>query len=55
METADVKKKLKDKAFARAVSREDILRGADLLGVSLDEHIDVCLAAMQARASELGL
>ena len=55
VEVAGVKKKMKDKAFARAVNREDIVRGADLLGVPLDEHIRTCLSALQARASELGL
>lgn len=55
VEVAGVRKKMKDKAFARAVKREDMTAGAELLGVSLDEHIGVCLAAMQARAAELGL
>ena len=55
VEVAGVRKKMKDKAFARAVKREDITRGAELLGVPLEEHIGHCLAAMQARASELGL
>ena len=55
VEIAGVKKKMKDKAFARAVKREDIIRGAELLGVPLDEHLGTCLAAMQARAAELGL
>ncbi len=55
VEVAGVKKKMKDKAFARAVKREDITRGAELLGVALDEHIGTCLSAMQARSAELGL
>lgn len=55
VEVAGVKKKMKDKAFARAVKREDMTRGAELLGVSLEEHVQVCLGAMQARAGELGL
>jgi len=55
VEVAGVKKKMKDKAFARAVKREDITHGAELLGLSLDEHIGNCLTAMQARAEELGL
>jgi len=55
VETAGVRKKMKDKAFARAVSRDDIVHGAAELGVDLDEHIAFCLAAMQARAAELGL
>jgi len=49
------KKKMKDKAFARAVSRDDITHGAELLGVSLDEHIQVVVDAMAAVAPELGL
>ncbi|HEX5282849.1 MAG TPA: HD domain-containing protein [Bryocella sp.] len=54
-EVAGVKKKMKDKAFARAVKREDITHGAELLGISLAEHVGNCLTAMQARAEELGL
>jgi predicted hydrolase (HD superfamily) len=55
VEVAGVKKKMKDKAFARAVKREDITGGADLLGISVDEHVGNCLRAMQERAGELGL
>jgi putative nucleotidyltransferase with HDIG domain len=55
VEVKGVRKKLKDKAFARNVSRDDILTGAAEMGVDLDEHIDFCIRAMQARASELGL
>src|SRR5258708_10565639 len=55
VETASVKKKLKDKAFARAVNRDDILNGAAQLGVDLDQHISFCIEAMKARAPELGL
>lgn len=55
VEVRGVLKKMKDKAFARAVSREDIAAGATLLGLPLDEHIGNCIAAMQARAGELGL
>ncbi|HZT74098.1 MAG TPA: HD domain-containing protein [Terriglobales bacterium] len=55
VEVASVKKKLKDKAFARSVHREDIYAGAEQLGVSLDEHIQVCLDAMRAAAPALGL
>jgi putative nucleotidyltransferase with HDIG domain len=55
VEISSVKKKMKDKAFARAVNREDITAGAELLGVSVDEHIGVVLAAMQGIAGELGL
>jgi putative nucleotidyltransferase with HDIG domain len=55
VEASSVRKKLKDKAFARSVSREDIVNGAADLGVDLDEHIRFCLQAMQARAADLGL
>jgi predicted hydrolase (HD superfamily) len=55
VEVAGVKKKMKDKAFARAVKREDITGGAELLGISLEEHLKNCLKAMQERAEELGL
>jgi putative nucleotidyltransferase with HDIG domain len=50
-----VKKKLKDKAFARSVNRDDIHRGAEALGVPLDDHIQNVIEAMQAISSELGL
>ncbi|GAX91327.1 HD domain-containing protein [Effusibacillus lacus] len=50
-----VRKKLKDKAFAKGVSREDVYKGAEELGVDLDEHIEFVIAALQARADELGL
>ncbi|HET6566550.1 MAG TPA: HD domain-containing protein [Rhodothermales bacterium] len=49
-----VKKKLKDKAFAAAVSREDVRQGAEELGVPLDEHIENVIAGMQAHADRLG-
>jgi predicted hydrolase (HD superfamily) len=55
VEPSSVRKKLKDKAFARGVNRQDVLQGAEELGVDLDAHIAFCLAAMQRRASELGL
>lgn len=55
VEVRSVKKKMKDKAFARQVSRDDISRGAALLGLTLDEHIANCLEAMKAVAGELGL
>jgi putative nucleotidyltransferase with HDIG domain len=55
VDTKSVRKKMKDKAFARSVSREDIVNGAAALGVDLDEHIDLCIRAMQGRAQELGL
>jgi predicted hydrolase (HD superfamily) len=50
-----VRKKMKDKAFARAVNRDDIVNGAAELGVDLDEHIGFCLRAMQANAEALGI
>jgi putative nucleotidyltransferase with HDIG domain len=50
-----VKKKLKDKAFARGVNRQDITQGAQELGISLDDHINFCIQAMQSIASEIGL
>lgn len=50
-----VKKKMKDKAFARAVNREDIARGAEQLGMSLDELIAQVIAALKADAERLGL
>jgi predicted hydrolase (HD superfamily) len=55
VEVVGVKKKMKDKAFARAVKREDIISGAELLGIPLEEHLGNCLKAMQERAGELGL
>jgi putative nucleotidyltransferase with HDIG domain len=55
VDTASVKKKMKDKAFARSVNRQDIIDGAQELGVPLDEHIEFCVKAMQARAEDLGL
>ena len=55
VEVKGVTKKMKDKAFARAVKREDINAGAELLGLSLEDHIGNCLRALQARADEVGL
>jgi putative nucleotidyltransferase with HDIG domain len=55
VDARSVRKKMKDKAFARSVSREDIVNAAADLGIDLDEHIDFCIRAMQARAAELGL
>ena len=55
VEVKGVLKKMKDKAFARAVKREDMTDGAALLGISVEEHVGNCLRAMQARAGELGL
>ena len=55
VEVKSVRKKLKDKAFARAVSRDDVLNGAAEAGVDLDEHIAFCIEAMKERAAALGL
>jgi len=55
VEVKSVKKKLKDKAFARTVSREDIYKGVEELGIPLDEHIQFCIDAMKANKEELGL
>jgi predicted hydrolase (HD superfamily) len=55
VEVKGVLKKMKDKAFARAVKREDMTAGAALLGIGIEEHVGNCVAAMQARATELGL
>jgi putative nucleotidyltransferase with HDIG domain len=55
VDTASVKRKLKDKAFARNVSRDDIINGAQKLGVPLDQHVAFCIEAMKAHAAELGL
>ena len=50
-----VKKKMKDKAFARQVSREDIQTGAEALGINLEEHIEFVIKAMQSISDQLGL
>lgn len=55
LEAGSVRRKMKDKAFARSVNREDITRGAGELGVDLDQHIAFCIEAMKAVADELGL
>ncbi len=55
VEVAGVRRKMKDKAFARGVNREDIMQGAAELGIDLDAHIGFCLEAMKRRAGELGL
>ena len=55
VDVQSVKKKMKDKAFARSVNRQDITEGAQELGVPLEEHIEFCVKAMQERAEELGL
>jgi len=55
LEAKSVRKRMKDKAFARAVSREDIIKGAEELSLPLDEHITFCIGAMRAIANQLGL
>jgi putative nucleotidyltransferase with HDIG domain len=55
LETGSVKKKLKDKAFARTVNRDDVYRGAEELGVDLDEHIGFVVQALTAVAPRIGL
>ena len=55
VEVKSVRKKMKDKAFAKSVSREDIINGAETLGIPLDEHIEFCINAMKANKTELGL
>jgi predicted hydrolase (HD superfamily) len=55
VDARSVRKKMKDKAFARGVNREDVVLGAEELGVDLDEHIQFVIAAMQSAAESLGL
>jgi len=55
VDVSSVRKKMKDKAFARGVRREDIVRGAEELGVPLDEHIAFVIEALRAIAPQLGL
>ena len=55
VDAKSVRKKMKDKAFARSVSRDDIINGAAELGVDLDEHIALCIEAMKSIAGDLGL
>jgi predicted hydrolase (HD superfamily) len=52
---SSVKKKMKDKAFARAVNRDDIIKGAEGINIPLDEHIDLCISAMRKNKELLGL
>ncbi|HST08027.1 MAG TPA: HD domain-containing protein [Gemmatimonadaceae bacterium] len=55
VDARSVRKKMKDKAFARGVNRDDVINGAADLGVDLDEHITFVIGAMQARSADLGL
>ena len=55
VDAKSIRKKMKDKAFARSVSRDDIVNGAADLGLDLDEHIAFCIEAMRTIAEELGL
>ena len=55
VDTKSVRKRMKDKAFARKVNRDDIVNGAAALGVDLDEHIAFCIEALQGIAERLGL
>src|SRR5271165_5118942 len=55
LDAKSVRKKMKDKAFARSVSRDDIINGAADMGVDLEEHIAFCIEAMKSIAPELGL
>src|ERR1700729_4326233 len=55
VDTKSVRKRMKDKAFARKVNRDDIINGAAALGVDLDEHVAFCIEALQGVADKLGL
>jgi predicted hydrolase (HD superfamily) len=55
VEAKSVRKKMKDKAFARGVNREDVIQGAAEMGVELEAHVAFCIEAMKKRAAELGL
>ena len=55
VDARSVRKKMKDKAFARGVSRDDVINGAQELGVDLDEHIAFVIESMKARSADLGL
>jgi predicted hydrolase (HD superfamily) len=55
VEVSSVTKKMKDKAFARSVSREDIVLGTEELGIPLPQHVQNCLTAMREAAESLGL
>ena len=55
LEASSVKKRMKDKAFARGVKREDLVAGAELLGLPLDQHITNVIVYMREKAYDLGL
>ena len=55
LEASSVKKRLKDKAFARGVSREDVIKGAEQLAIPLDDHINFCITALRENADALGI
>ena len=55
VDVKSVRKRLKDKAFARSVNRDDIINGAQQMGVDLDQHIQFCIEAMKTIADKLGL
>jgi putative nucleotidyltransferase with HDIG domain len=55
VDARSVRKKMKDKAFARSVNREDVVKGAEIMGIDLDEHIAFVIEAMREAADELGL
>jgi predicted hydrolase (HD superfamily) len=55
VDVKSVRKRMKDKAFARKVNRDDIINGAASLGIDLDEHIAFCIEALKPIAAELGL
>lgn len=55
LEVSSVKRRMKDKAFAKGVSREDVVKGAEELGIPLDEHIAFCINALRQHADALGL
>jgi predicted hydrolase (HD superfamily) len=55
VEVPSVRKKMKDKAFAKGVNRQDVIQGAEELGLDLDAHIAFCIEAMKRRSAELGL
>jgi len=55
LEVDSVKRRLKDKAFAKGINREDVRKGAEELGVALEEHVQFCIAALRENADALGL